>query len=56
MTARQIDRRHFLGSPVQAEGVRVYGTSVNLRGAKSAKHQLTDYPYAINIEERCSCA
>ena len=37
-------------------GVRVYGTSVNLRGAKSAKHQLKGYPYSINIEERCSCA
>ena len=37
-------------------GVRVYRTSVNLRGAKSATHQVTDYPYTITIEERCSCA
>lgn len=37
-------------------GVRVYRTSVNLRGAKAARHELKGYPYTINIEERCSCA
>ena len=37
-------------------GVRVYRTSLTLRGAKAARHELKGYPYTINIEERCSCA
>jgi catechol-2,3-dioxygenase len=36
-------------------GVRVYGTSVTLRGAKATTHQFADYPYRLNIEERCTC-
>jgi hypothetical protein len=36
-------------------GVRVYGTSVNVRGAKTANHELAPYPYRLNIEERCAC-
>jgi catechol-2,3-dioxygenase len=38
-----------------ANGVRVYRTGVNLRGAKTAAHQLLPYPYHLTIEERCSC-
>jgi catechol-2,3-dioxygenase len=38
-----------------ANGVRVYPTSVNVRGAKAAAHQLAPYPYRLNIEERCAC-
>ena len=37
-------------------GVRVYRTGVNLRGAKAATHQLASHPYRLTIEERCSCA
>ncbi len=40
----------------QASGVRVYPTSVTVRGAKAARHQLAAYPYQLEIEERCSCA
>ena len=36
-------------------GVRVYRTTVNLRGARAAAHQLPSYPYHLTIEERCSC-
>ena len=36
-------------------GVRVYPTSVNVRGAKAATHRLAGYPYQLNIEERCAC-
>ena len=36
-------------------GVRVYSTSVNVRGAKAASHQLAPYPYQLTIEERCAC-
>ena len=36
-------------------GVRVYPTSVNIRGAKAATHQLAPYPYQLTIEERCAC-
>jgi hypothetical protein len=36
-------------------GVRVYRTGINLRGAKAAQHQLAQYPYHLTIEERCSC-
>lgn len=39
-----------------AHGARVYPTTVTVRGAKAAKHQLAAYPYSIAIEERCSCA
>ena len=37
-------------------GVRVYRTGINVRGAKAAKHQLASHPYYLTIEERCSCA
>jgi catechol-2,3-dioxygenase len=37
-------------------GVRVYRTGVTVRGPKTAKHQLADYPYDVVVEERCSCA
>ena len=40
----------------EANGARVYPTTVNVRGAKAATHQLAAYPYTIAIEERCSCA
>ena len=36
-------------------GVRVYRTGINLRGAKAAAHQLAPHPYHLTIEERCSC-
>lgn len=38
-----------------AHGVRVYGTGVNVRGVKTAVHQLSGYPYRVTVEERCSC-
>ena len=44
----------FTGNP--DNGVRVYPTGVNLRGAKAATHQLASHPYRLTIEERCSCA
>ena len=37
-------------------GVRVYPTGVTVRGPKAAKHRLADYPYQIDVEERCACA
>jgi len=37
-------------------GVRVYRTAVTVRGPKASKHSFEDYPYRIDIEERCSCA
>jgi hypothetical protein len=40
----------------QANGVRVYPTSVTVRGTKAAKHALSSYPYQLEIEERCTCA
>jgi catechol-2,3-dioxygenase len=40
----------------QANGVRVYPTTVTVRGAKAAKHALPSYPYQLEIEERCTCA
>jgi hypothetical protein len=40
----------------QANGVRVYPTTVTVRGTKAAKHALTSYPYHLEIEERCTCA
>jgi hypothetical protein len=40
----------------QANGVRVYPTTVTVRGAKAAKHALASYPYQLEIEERCACA
>jgi hypothetical protein len=40
----------------QANGVRVYPTTVTVRGAKPANHTLAGYPYTLAIEERCSCA
>ena len=36
-------------------GVRVYPTAANVRGAKASTHQLAPYPYRVNIEERCAC-
>ena len=36
-------------------GVRVYPTTANVRGAKASTHQLAPYPYRVNIEERCAC-
>ena len=36
-------------------GVRVYGTTVTVRGAKASTHRFADYPYQLRIEERCSC-
>ncbi len=36
-------------------GVRVFPTGVNVRGAKAATHQIAGYPYQLNIEERCAC-
>ena len=36
-------------------GVRVYRTAVNVRGAKAQAHQIEPYPYQLNIEERCAC-
>jgi hypothetical protein len=40
----------------QANGVRVYPTTVTVRGTKAAKHTLPSYPYHLEIEERCTCA
>lgn len=40
----------------QENGVRVYPTTVNVRGAKAATHTLGSYPYQVAIEERCTCA
>jgi catechol-2,3-dioxygenase len=40
----------------QTNGVRVYPTSVTVRGAKAGKHQLAAYPYQLVIEDRCTCA
>ena len=37
-------------------GVRVYRTAVTVRGPKATKHQFADYPYLLEVEERCSCA
>ena len=37
-------------------GARVYRTAVTVRGSKATKHQLADYPYLLDVEERCSCA
>jgi hypothetical protein len=37
-------------------GVRVYRTGVTVRGAKPTKYQFADYPYQLDVEERCSCA
>jgi catechol-2,3-dioxygenase len=34
----------------------VHRTAVSVRGPKAAKHQFANYPYAIGVEERCSCA
>jgi hypothetical protein len=44
----------FTSNPHNA--VRVYRTGVNVRGLKAAKHDLVDYPYVLNVEERCTCA
>lgn len=38
-----------------ANGVRTYRTGVNVRGAKTAVHDLGAYPYRLTVEERCSC-
>jgi hypothetical protein len=40
----------------QANGVRVYPTTVTVRGTKAAKHAIASYPYQLEIEERCTCA
>jgi hypothetical protein len=40
----------------EANGVRVYPTTINIRGAKTATHQIAGYPYQLAFEERCSCA
>jgi hypothetical protein len=40
----------------EANGARIYPTTVTVRGAKAARHQLAAYPYHVAIEERCSCA
>jgi catechol-2,3-dioxygenase len=37
-------------------GVRVYRTAVTVRGPKASKYAFEDYPYRIDIEERCNCA
>lgn len=37
-------------------GVRVYPTTVTVRGAKNANHAIAGYPYTLAVEERCSCA
>ena len=44
----------FTGTP--ENGVRVYRTAVTVRGPKATKHQFPDYPYLLDVEERCSCA
>jgi catechol-2,3-dioxygenase len=40
----------------QENGVRVYPTTVTVRGAKTANHAIAGYPYNLTIEERCTCA
>ena len=37
-------------------GVRVYRTAVSVRGPKTIKHQFAEYPYQLDVEERCVCA
>ena len=44
----------FTGKP--ENGVRVYRTAVTVREPKAAKHQVADYPYLLDVEERSSCA
>jgi hypothetical protein len=41
---------------IEANGARIYPTTVTVRGATAARHQLGVYPYHVTIEERCSCA
>jgi catechol-2,3-dioxygenase len=40
----------------EANGARIYPTSVTVRGAKATRRQLAAYPYHVVVEERCSCA
>jgi hypothetical protein len=44
----------FTSNPHSA--VRVYRTGVNVRGVKAATHELTGFPYVLNVEEKCACA
>lgn len=44
----------FTSEPHNA--VRVYRTSVSIRGQKAGTYGIADYPYAVGVEERCSCA
>lgn len=44
----------FTAEPHNA--VRVYRTSVTLRGEKANSLTLAAYPYTVGVEERCSCA
>jgi hypothetical protein len=48
--------RRLETTPVSTEGAGVHRTAVTLRGPQAVKHQLPNYPYEINVEERCSCS